>query len=534
MKKSIYFVAFLSLVLASTNSYSQQKPATKHNILFILVDDLGYEDLSVMGSKFYETPNIDVIAKSGTIFTNGYATCSVCSPSRASILNGQFTARHGLTMYDGAKSGQEWKKLNRHTKLLPPEYKHHLDQKDVTLPEVLKDNGYKTFFAGKWHLGSAAEKSLPTDHGFDINKGGYEKGSPSGGGYFAPYNNPYLTDYNDQKGMPLSTRLANETASFIEKNKDTAFLAYLSFYAVHSPIQTTKAKWEKYRAKAEKMGIADKGFKMEQELPARKFQDNPVYAGLIEQVDDAVGIVLETLKKNGLDKNTIIVFTSDNGGVTSGDNFSTSQLTVRGGKGYQWEGGIRVPYFIYVPWLQQNGTRIDEMASGADFFPTLLDLANIPLQPQHHADGVSLKPLLTGGKIAERPLFWHYPHYGNQGGKPVTIMRKKNWKLIHYWEDNHQELYDLSTDLEEKSDLASKNKKKLAEMNKELMDWLASMHTEYATVDPLWDEAAWKKRLEDNKNKLMPKLEAQRKQMLSPDWKPNEDWWGSESNAQKK
>ena len=525
--KNIIYIVLILISFASCKAKKQEVVASKPNILFIVVDDLGYADLSVMGSNYYETPNIDALAKAGTVFTNGYATCAVCSPSRASLLNGQFTARHGITQFEGAPTGLEWKKKNRYTKLLPPEYKHHLDQKDVTLPEVLKENGYATFFAGKWHLGGEKDHSLPTDHGFDFNLGGYEVGGPYSGGYFSPFNNPYLTDSPEEKGMPLSMKLAKETSAFIEKNKDTTFLAYLSFYAVHAPIQTTKEKWEKYRNKAEKMGIAENGFEMERVLPARKNQDNPVYAGLIEQVDEAIGSVMQTLQKNGLDKNTIIVFTSDNGGVTSGDDFATNQLSLRGGKGYQWEGGIKVPYFIYVPWMKQKGHKIEVPVSGADFFPTLLDLANIPLQPKAHADGLSLKPLLNGGEIAERPLFWHYPHYGNQGGEPVSIMRKNNWKIIHYWEDNHQELYDLSADLGETNDVSAKNPEKTQEMKKELMNWLKSMDTQYAEEDPLWDEAAWKQRLENNKEKLMPKLEKERKNMLSPDWQPNKDWWGS-------
>ncbi|ALJ05396.1 sulfatase [Pseudalgibacter alginicilyticus] len=528
MKKIIFLLTLILVTLISCKTKIPESKITKPNILFIVVDDLGYADLSVMGSEYYETPNIDALAKSGNIFTNGYATCAVCTPSRASLLNGQFTARHGLTQFEGAPSGQEWKKKNRYTKLLPPEYKHHLDQNDVTLPEVLKENGYATFFAGKWHLGSAADNSLPTNHGFDINQGGYERGGPYSGGYFSPFNNPNMKDEAGEEGMSLSMKLAKETSKFIETNKDTTFLAYLSFYAVHSPIQTTKEKWKKYRDKAEQMGIAEKGFEMERILPARKYQDNPVYAGLIEQVDEAIGSVLQTLKNNGLDKNTIVVFTSDNGGVTSGDNFSTNQLMLRGGKGYQWEGGLRVPYFIYVPWMQQKGSEIETPVSGADLYPTLLDLADIPLRPQNHIDGVSLKPLLNGEEIDDRPLYWHYPHYGNQGGEPVSIIRKDNWKLIHFWEDHHIELYDLNTDLKESNDVSEENKEIAETLHTQLMDWLESMNTHYAKEDPEWDEAARIQRLESHRTKLMPRLEKQRKQMLSPDWQPNEDWWGSE------
>jgi arylsulfatase A-like enzyme len=262
------------------------------------------------------------------------------------------------------------------------------------------------------------------------------------------------------------------------------------------------------------MGIAEKGFEMERVLPSRKYQDNPVYAGLIEQVDEAIGSVLQTLKNNGLDKNTIVVFTSDNGGVTSGDNYSTNQLLLRGGKGYQWEGGLRVPYFIYVPWIKQIEKAIKVPVSGADLYPTLLDFAHIPLRPQNHIDGVSLKPLMEGGSIADRSLFWHYPHYGNQGGEPVAVIRKGNWKLIHYWEDKYQELYNLEDDLGENHNLVLKNEEKASEMKIELMDWLKSMDTQYAELDPNWDEQAMNKRLENNKTKLISKLEKKENKCL--------------------
>ena len=522
----ILISGLLLLLFSCEESQKVVEKTKKPNILFIVVDDLGYADLSVTGSQYYETPNIDSLAAKSTMFTNGYATCSVCSPSRASLLNGQFTARHGITQYEGAKSGQAWKALNRYTKLLPPDYKHHLDNNDIVLPEVLKDNGYATFFAGKWHLGGKENQSLPTDHGFDINQGGYEKGGPYSGGYFSPFNNPQMKDEPDEKGMSLSMKLAKETSKFIRAKKDSTFMAYLAFYAVHSPIQTTQAKWEKYRDKADSMGIAEKGFAMERVLPARKQQDNPVYGGLVEQVDDAVGSVLQTLKELGLEENTIVVFTSDNGGVTSGDNFSTNQLELRGGKGYQWEGGIRVPYFIHVPGMAQI-PRNEEPVTGADLFPTLLSLTHIPLLPEAHADGKSLESLLTGGTLPDRPLYWHYPHYGNQGGEPVSIIRKGNWKLIHYWEDEHDELYDLTKDVGEKKNLFESNEQMALSLHKELMDWLQQMKTQYAEPDPDWNKAAWEQRLKDNENILMPKLERQRDQMLSPDWKPNDDWWGS-------
>ena len=526
-------LSVIGLLMACNSNSKTVKTAEvtmpeKPNVLFILVDDLGYADLSIMGSKYYETPNIDKIAKAGTVFTDGYAACTVCSPSRASLITGQYPARHGITQFEGQRNfGQAWKERKRYTKLLPPKYSDHLDTSTTTLAEAFKENGYTTFFAGKWHLGGKEQGSLPTDHGFDVNIGGYNSGGPNGG-YFSPYKNPYLPNLPEEKGLNLSMKLAQETSKFITKNKDGHFLAYLSFYAVHGGIQTTKEKWTKYRDKAEKMGIHENGFEMERVLPARKHQDNPVYAGLIEHVDEAIGTVMKTLKDLNLDKNTIVVFTSDNGGVTSGDNFSTNQMTLRGGKGYQWEGGIRIPYFIDIPWIKQDGGSINVPVSGVDLYPTLLDLSGLPLKPEAHKDGVSLKPLLLGKNIDERPLYWHYPHYGNQGGEPSSIIRKGKWKLIYYWENLNTELYNLEADLGERNDVAASNPKIAKQMETQLLDWLKSMDTHYAEVDPEWDQAARKKWLERQKTHSLPGQERQRKNMLSPDWQPNKDWWGSD------
>ncbi|MGB6153293.1 MAG: sulfatase [Pricia sp.] len=491
------------------------------NVVFILADDLGIYDLSFTGSNYYETPNIDEIAERGTVFTQGYAGSRVCSPSRASIMLGQFTARHGITDWIGAASGTAWRQQGRNDKLLPAEYKRNLPKGDTTLAEAFRANGYRTFFAGKWHLGEKG--SWPEDHGFDVNKGGWDVGSPKGG-FFSPWENPNLD--NTEKGENLSIRLGKETAAFIEQNKDSTFLAYLSFYAVHGPIQTTEQRWKKYRDKAEKQGIAASGFKMERVLPIRTTQDNPVYAGLVEQMDDAVGIVLDKLKELGLEDDTIIVFTSDNGGVASGDAFSTTNLPLRGGKGYQWEGGVREPYFIKVPGAK-NGATIDYPVTGADFYPTLLDFAEIPLKPQQHLDGVSLKPLFDGETLDGRPLFWHYPHYGNQGGEPSSMVREGKWKLIHYYEDNHQELYDLEADPAEQTDVISDNAEIAERLGDLLQSYLekvkANMPSEDTSFDPVLAEKNHRQKVEV----LMPRLEAQRMEFLSEDFEPNDTWWDS-------
>ena len=516
------FPCFIAILfLGGCKEKETELEKKRPNIVFILVDDLGLHDLSVTGSNFYETPNVDRIAKEGTVFTQGYAASRVCSPSRASIMLGQFTARHGVTDWIGAASGTDWRKQNRNDKLLPAAYVHELPKEQTTLAEAMKSSGYHTFFAGKWHLGEKG--SWPNDHGFDTNKGGWDVGSPKGG-YFSPWENPNLE--NTSQGENLSMRLAKETANFIEQNKDSTFFAYLSFYAVHGPIQTTEDKWSKYRNKAQKQGFKVSGYEMERVLPIRTVQDNPIYAGLVEQMDDAVGIVLNTLKQLGLEEKTIVVFTSDNGGVASGDAFSTTNLPLRGGKGYQWEGGIREPYFIKVPWLKDI-KKIDYPVTGSDFYPTILDLAGIPLKPTQHIDGISLKPLLEGQDLVDRSLYWHYPHYGNQGGEPASVIREKDWKLIHYWEDGRNELYNLSSDPSERTNVAAENPEITSKLDAKLMAFLDEVDANLPMVDTEFDAQLAKQNQQRKIEVLMPRLEEERKEILSADFEPNEDWWGS-------
>jgi len=520
LKLNIFAITFLIITSFISCQYKAEIP-NKPNILFILADDFGYHDLSVSGSKYYETPTIDRIANEGMIFTNGYAACQVCSPSRASIMSGKFPARHGITDWIGAPTGEAWRKAGRHNRLLPPEYVHALPTEYITLPEAMKEVGYTTFFAGKWHIGEKG--SWPEDHGFDVNKGGWDVGSPRGG-YFAPWENPNLKSGPD--GENLSMRLAKETVNFIKENRDTSFFAYLSFYAVHGPIQTSNKKWTKYRQKAEDLGIAETGFEMGHFLPIRQVQDNPVYAGLVEAMDDAVGVVLNALDELGLAENTIVVFTSDNGGVSAGDSYSTSNLPLRGGKGYQFEGGIREPYFIKVPGLK-GGAKCNAPVTGTDFYPTLLELIGADLKPEEHTDGVSLVPLLKGKTIAERPLVWHYPHYGNQGGEPSSIIRLGDWKLIHYYEDGREELYNLKTDLEETTNVSEENPELVTKLSTKLFVLLDEMGARFPTKDPKYNAKKEAEYLEQIVNNRLPNPEKQRMNFLSKDFDPKNKWWGS-------
>jgi len=515
----LLFCPALATACQTQKTVTPEKP----NVLFILADDLGYADLSCMGSTYYETPNTDQIARQGMVFTNGYAACSVCSPSRASILTGKFPPRHGITDWIGEASGEEWRKMGRSSVLLPASYEHALPAQEITLAEAFKEAGYTTFFAGKWHLGG--EGSSPEDHGFDINKGGYEAGGPRGG-YFSPFSNPKLPD--GPAGENLEMRLAKETVSFMEAQAGKPFLAYLSFYAVHGPIETTREKWAKYREKAEKAGIADQGFDMEKRLPYRLYQDNPIYGGLVESMDDAVGVVLDALKRLGLDKNTIVVFTSDNGGVTSGDSYSTSNKPLRGGKGYQWEGGIREPYLIDVPWLKLDGKRCDAPVSGTDFYPTLLDLAGLPLKPDQHRDGLSLVPLFKGEQLQKRALIWHYPHYGNQGGDPCSIIRKGDWKLIYYHEDDHEELYNLREDEQEAHNLLAEQSELASTLHRELFEYLKETNAIFPEKDPIYNAKSEQQYQQNIREQKWPSLEKQRKEQLSPNFNPGHNWWDSE------
>jgi arylsulfatase A-like enzyme len=514
-----------AVAAASMLLYPGIDAADRPNIVFILADDLGWRDLSNEGSEFYESPHIDRIAAEGMKFRRGYAACQVCSPSRASILTGKYPTKHGITTWIGDRSGPEWRSARRFDSHLPAPYEHNLRAEEQTLAEVLQAAGYRTFFAGKWHLGSKG--SWPTDHGFQINRGGWDVGSPRGG-YFSPWENPNLPSGPDGESLPL--RLGRETATFIEQNHDEPFLAYLSFYSVHGPIQTTPDLWQKYRDKAAAAGMAEERFLWDRRLSVRQAQDCPIYAGMIEAMDDAVGIVLDKLDQLGIAENTIVCFTSDNGGVSSGDAFCTSNLPLRGGKGRQWEGGIREPFYIKAPGVTRAGSASDVPVNGIDWYPTLLELANVPVPADQAVDGVSLVPLLTGGTIADRPLFWHYPHYGNQGGEPSSIMIQDTWKLILYHEDMRVELYNLQRDAAEQHDVSTENAARVGEMRETLDAWLTATNAVFPEPDPEFSAEKREARWQTLRTSGKARLEKQHAGFLLPDYAPGNNWWGSAPN----
>ncbi|HXT59498.1 MAG TPA: sulfatase [Pirellulales bacterium] len=456
--------------------------ATQPNIVFFLVDDLGRHDLGCYGSTFYETPHLDRLAREGARCTAAYAACPVCSPTRASIMSGQWPQRTGVTDYIGAAAPEKW---NRNTKLLPAAYADRLGLDEPTLAKALKAAGYATFFAGKWHLGP--EGWWPENQGFDINRGGVTRGAPNAGGkYFSPYGNPRLPD--GPPGEHLPDRLARETAKFIEDNRQRPFFAYFALYSVHTPLMARDDLQKKYEAKRRRLGLEPK-WGREGERDVRLVQEHAVYAGMVEAMDQAVGKVLDKLDELGLAENTLVIFTSDNGGLSTSEGWPTSNLPLRGGKGWMYEGGVGEPLLVRWPEVVKAGTVVDTPVSSPDFFPTLLEAAGAKPHPGQTLDGQSLMPLFKGGESPERALFWHYPHYGNQGGAPGAAIRRGDWKLIEWLEDGRAELFDLAADPGEQIDLAAEQPERVAKLRAELHDWQREVGAKFPAPNPAYDPA---------------------------------------------
>jgi arylsulfatase A-like enzyme len=396
-------------------------------------------------------------------------------------MSGQWPQRTGITDYIGAPSKPEdWK---RNTVLLPATYTDRLALDAPTLAKSLKSAGYATFFAGKWHLGP--EGWWPENQGFDFNFGGIDRGGPYGGNrYFSPYGNPRLAD--GPPGEHLPDRLATEAAKFIEAHQDRPFFAYFSFYSVHTPLIARKDLEAKYVEKRKRLGLRER-WGREHERDVRLVQEHPVYAAMVEAMDLAVGKVLAKLDEFGLSEKTLVIFTSDNGGLSTSEGWPTSNLPLRGGKGWVYEGGIREPLIVRWPAVVKPGRVIATPVSSPDFFPTLLDATATKPMPGQTLDGVSLLPLFRGGSLPERSLFWHYPHYGNQGGAPSAAIRRGEWKLIEWFEDDRVELFHLATDLGETNDLADREPKRVATLRDELHAWQRDVGAKHPGPNPHYD-----------------------------------------------
>ncbi len=487
---AVFFTLSLLLVLFSCKEDLEKKSP---NFVFILVDDLGWTDLGCYGSSFYETSNIDLLASQGTRFTSAYAACPVCSPTRASILTGKYPARIGLT--DWIPGRQAYAGPQACDKLVPEDFELEMKLEEVTIAEALKENGYRTFFAGKWHLG---QDSIywPEFQGFDINAGGWSAGWPRGG-YFSPYENPRLA--SGPEGEHLADRITSESISFLESAGSDPFFLYLSFYSVHTPLQAKNKLIEKYTKKSHDLGLADIPQLLSDKdwirtaPPAgnyveRVIQGHPVYAGMIETLDENIGRLMKKLEELGIEDNTIIFFMSDNGGLATAEGSPTSNLPLRAGKGWLYEGGIREAMIIKWPGRTEAGSSCDVPVTSTDFYPTILEMGGLELLPEQHIDGISLLPLIDGNHVPEeRPIFWHYPHYSNQGGKPGAAVRKGRYKLIEFFEDQRTELYDLDIDQGETYDLAGEMPEKAEELLQVLHSWQEKTGARMMHPNPVYD-----------------------------------------------
>ena len=451
------------------------------NIVSILIDDMGWTDLKCFGSSFYETPRIDRMMSEGMQFTNAYASCPVCSPTRASIMTGKYPATLGLTNF---LVGQE------RGKLLEVPYIHYLPFSELTLPSVLRREGYATWHIGKWHLGD--EPYYPENHGFEVNVGGCSWGHQYS--YFAPYRNPRMEEGPD--GEFLNDRLTDEAIRLIKNRDSRPFYLNLCHYAVHIPLSAPGEDINYFTKKAFAMGLNDQSpfedgehfpcdHKRNQRVVRRRFQSDPIYAALIRNLDWNVGRLLDALDEAGEAENTIILFTSDNGGLSTAESSPTCNFPLSEGKGWMYEGGTRVPFIIKWKGRIAPGTVCHEPIISPDLYPTFLDVAGIPLIPEQHSDGSSIRALLEGDNSRKRgPLFWHYPHYGNQGGTPASVIRKGDYKLIEFYEDNRLELYNLANDVSEKRNLAKEQPALTTEMHRELVTWREKVEAQIPKPNP--------------------------------------------------
>jgi arylsulfatase A-like enzyme len=423
--------------------------APRPNVIFFLVDDMGYMDIGANNPKsFYETPNIDRLAARGMRFTDGYAACPVCSPTRASIMAGKYPPRVGIT--DWIRT--DW---NKGTSA------GHLALAEVTIAEAMRDRGYATFFSGKWHLGDGQYGPNAQGFGPGLQGKAYE--------YYPPNNDPQLPGAKDD---PKKTdRVVSDFMHFLETNKDKPFFAYLPFTAVHQKIGARADLVEKYKHKPVPSRNPPTEADLHEYGHQHLVQNNPVYAGMIDQLDSAIGRVMAALKQNGLEERTIVIFMSDNGGLSTAEGSPTSNLPLRAGKGWMYEGGIREPLIIFAPGVTKPGSLCKTPVISTDFYPTILELAGLPLLPNQHRDGISLVPLLKGGPLDRGPIFWHYPHHSPQGGGPAGAVRDRDWKLIEWFNTGKVELFNLASDLSEKHDLASANPGKVKELQAKLAAW---------------------------------------------------------------
>lgn len=461
------------------------------NIIFILIDDLGWRDLGCYGSTFYETPNLDRLAAEGLLFTDAYAACPVCSPTRASILTGKYPATLGITDWiDWANSIHPAR-----GKLVDVPYLKELPRSETTVATLLRQGGYATWHVGKWHLGDKGH--FPEDHGFDVNIGGCRLGSPAPGGYFSPYAVPGLEGSADDEY--LTDRLTDEAIRLIEEREPgRPFFLNFWHYAVHTPIQAKEQDIAKYVAKAKWLGLDQQitfsegdfyptEHKQHLRIRRRLLQSDPVYAAMVENLDWNIGRLLESIAQNGIEQETIVIFTSDNGGLATAEGSPTCNAPLAEGKGWMYEGGTREPLLVKWPGVTAAGSRCSIPVTSPDFLPTLLEMAGLAIPQELPLEGISLAPLLRGTEhLSREAIFWHYPHYGNQGGTPGSSVRVGDYKLIEFFEDGRLELYNLRTDIGEENNLVGQADDLAQTLHQQLVAWRASVEAQLPQPNPAY------------------------------------------------
>jgi arylsulfatase A-like enzyme len=530
MKKIVgYLLLCITGFHAAAQSLKKATPKEKMNVILFLVDDMGWSDLGCYGSNFYRTPNINHFAKEGVQFTEAYASSHVCSPSRSGIITGEYPARTHLTDWLPGRKDFPFQRLKNAPIV------QHLPYDKPTLPELLKEHGYTTAIFGKWHLGD--DSASTQQQGFDLHVPQWNEGWPHGT-YFSPYGLKGLEGGPD--GEYLTDRLTTEALKWVEQNKDHPFFLFLSHFAVHDPIEGPPKLVEKYvnrlknhhpkedmpyilepntdvpdplsRQQLNEL-LQDKRYQGFRIFPGRmvkikQYQDNPEYAAMVESVDESLGRVVAKLKSLGLSDNTIIIFASDNGGMSGANffkpqrdiplsmlnaSFSTSNMPLRGGKGWLYEGGIRVPLIIYWPQQGKHGEICHVPVINTDFYPTIMDMLGIPLPKNYPLDGMSMVPLLKDDKkgttqIESRALYWHFPQYSNHGAQsPGGAIRFGDYKLIEHFENYTVQLFDIKTDPGEQHDLSRSMPEKVKQLTEMLHAWRKEIHANMPSPNPEYD-----------------------------------------------
>jgi arylsulfatase A-like enzyme len=466
-----------TLVVTFLTCSAKPAPAAdRPNIIFILIDDLGWKDVGCMGSRYYQTPHIDRLAADGMLFQIAYSASPVCSPSRGAFLSGKMPARTGLSNVFNVGSMDadgDWHEISKpergniqHFEALN---RHVLPLEEVTVAEALRDAGYKTGFLGKWHCGYH-ERFWPDKQGFDVAEGFRTVPSGTRGHFGKSYIGAIKGLEGLQPDQDMADALSNAAVRFIETHRNRSFFLMLSHYAVHNPQEAKEEVIAKYR-----------------KLPTTD-QTNPVYAAMVESVDRSVGTISDALKRLKLEQNTVVVFTSDNGGLSPK---STSNYPLLGGKSFPYEAGTRVPLIVRWPARIQPGSKCSTRTVATDFYPTFLEMAGAALRPNQHIDGASLMPLLTGtGQIEPRAIVFHFPHYTHATG-PFASILEGDWKLIRFYNDTAgpYQLFNLTDDPYEQNDLSEQQSKRVAAMQAKLSKWQQGTDAKMPRPNPSFDPA---------------------------------------------